>query len=244
VPTGRCLGDADCAAGQQCNLRNQTTYYTCTGGIDMAVSYGLCITKPAAPQGTPVQICGACLAAVRPLVDKAVNSTPASPSEALARVAEFYTMCNTQGYPLAACDKVVAAAQTSFNGNLAKRAGALCIRLGQCDPSTGYTVSATSSAAAAVAAAPGSSPAPASNATNSTNATTPQASPAPAAGPTPLSGLLDACTVEGIVGGAAVSGVFSVSGETNRLRPVLQSKKTHRFPQCYDSSSVPATIGC
>jgi hypothetical protein len=122
---------------------------------------------------------------------------------------QFNAACLTYNYTMSACGRVQTAIDTSFNGNLARRTGSLCIRLGECNTAGGYAVSAASSVAPAVVAAPAPSPAPA---VNGTNTTVVDSDPVPA-GPAELSGALDTCTVEGVADGELVLGTFSVAGK-------------------------------
>lgn len=215
----RCLVDADCASGQQCDAKtvaNQQNYYTCSGGIDTSTTYGKCVAVPTRPQVTPQQMCNSCLVSVRTFVDGILNQTTLTATQ-LSN--QFYTACIANNYTLAACGRV----QTAIlaNGNLARRTGSLCIRMGECSTSGGYTVTAVSSAAPVVvsAPAPSPSPAPASNDTNTTAAPAP--APAAPAGPAMLTGALDTCTVEGVVDGALVDGTFSVAGKAQAMHPAL-----------------------
>lgn len=210
----RCLVDADCAAGQQCDAKttsNQLNYYTCSSGLDTKTTYGRCIAIPTRPQATPQQMCNTCMRTVRTFVDTVFNDTTLSGTAGATTLASrFNTMCTENNYTLAACGRVQAAIAASVDGNLARRTGALCIRLGECSTAIGYAVSAVSSVAPVVVAAPAPSPAPA---VNGTNITVVVASDPVPAGPVELSGALDTCTGEGVVGGELVSGTFSAAGK-------------------------------
>lgn len=209
----------------QCDLKNRTDFFTCTGGVDTPKSYGLCIAKPTGATGTPQQLCALCLSTVRPLVDKAVANTTLKGADI-----DFYSLCAASGYSLAACSKVQALLVSSFNGNLARRAGALCMRLGECSAAPpSYTVTANiSSSGVAAATTPAVVAAPVvdttdNNSTNSTNATAAASTTATTSTANTLTGLPDACTIEGVVGGAIVTGTYSASGELQRwLCQILQ----------------------
>jgi hypothetical protein len=140
--------DADCSSNNlQCHTRNVTnlaSYFTCSGGLDDTTIYGLCIPKPAPASGTAQQLCSACLSAVRPLVDQAVATVSVAPATLSE---QFYQVCSAKGYALAECSRVQAAITMSYRGNLARRAGALCIRLNQCSALADYTVTAEPSRA-------------------------------------------------------------------------------------------------
>jgi len=201
-----CLADADCGTDLQCDIKNTTNYYTCNGGYDTPTAYGRCIPKPAAPTGTPQERCSACLTTVRPLVDRAVANASLKGSD-LGKA--FYDVCSTKGYALAACSRVSAAIESSYSGNLARRAGALCIRLAECSATGDYTVSVNSSTPAVTTAV---TPTPTVNTTtNTTNSSTAVTASTPTSNM--RAGSPDACTVEGVIGGALVAGTFSATGE-------------------------------
>lgn len=197
----------------QCNTKNTSNYYTCSGGLDTTLTFGLCVAKPVAATGTPQELCNTCLSNLRPLVNRAVNSTLALSSSSLAT--EFYDLCASKGYSLTACARVQSAISASYSGNLVRRAGALCIRLGECSTTTGYLVTASNGATATTTAT--TQAVVTAVVTNSTDNST-QASPSPAPATTTaaaatLTGPLDACTIEGVVGGAAVTGTYTAAGE-------------------------------
>jgi hypothetical protein len=174
-------------------------YYKCSNGLDTATPYGSCVVKPTQPSGTPQELCTACLKSVRSLVDTAVNNTALN---ATTLPGQFYTWCTNNNYTMEACTRVKTAVGTSYNGNLARRAGSLCIRLGACSSAGGYTVSAPSIQTRTTT----------SNVTNSTTNVTTTVTTVTA---DTLTGALDTCAVEGVVSGAVVAGtyVYSSTGE-------------------------------
>lgn len=160
---------------------NQTQVLRCTGGLDSSSTYGRCVAKPApAPVLSPCDRCSACLTGARSLVSATAVATNAT----AAGVAEsFYSWCSARGYALASCRMVQSAVAASLKGNLGRRAGALCNRLGEC--------------AASIAADTTCQPAVAAVGANGTV----------------VRGSLDTCTVEGVSGGSQVTGTASGSGE-------------------------------
>jgi hypothetical protein len=201
APAPYCLSDTDCAATAQCDTKNTTNFFTCSGGLDSVISYGRCTPKPVAPTGTAQQLCSLCLDTMRPPVDVAAASASL---DAATLAPRFYSACAGAGYALAACSRVQAAIAVSNGGNLARRAGALCMRLGACS-SAGYSVTANLSALAPAAPVV-SAPVVADNSTNTTVAT-----PAEPAVRT-ITGAADACTIEGIRGGTKVPNTFLLTG--------------------------------
>jgi hypothetical protein len=202
-PAGRCRLDADCGSSTlQCDTTQTLAYYTCANGLSTEHLFGACVAKPVRAEGTPQQLCNACLSTVRPFVDRAVNTTLAANTLAT----EFQTLCVANNYSMVTCSSVAAVIRAD-QPNLAKRAGALCMRMGQCSRAGGYTVSAVKrvTAAAPVVVAVVA----ASNDTN-TNEEAPTA--AVDSGPTTLAGALSACTIEGVVGGATVANTYSPAG--------------------------------
>lgn len=157
-------------------MMNTTQVLRCSGGLDTSFTYGRCIPKPPPPPViTPCERCSRCLTAARTLVSSTFNSsaTPAT------LASSFYTWCSAQGYALASCRSLQTAITSSFKGNLARRAGALCQRLDEC------AASVASDATCALAV----------NTAGLTNNTA------------RVSGALDSCTVEGVSGGQQVSGL-------------------------------------
>jgi hypothetical protein len=188
----------------QCNISNTTRVLRCTAGLDTATSYGLCVAKPPPPPVvTPCERCSSCITAIRGVVD-AANASSNQPAATLA--ANFYIWCSAQNvYALTSCRAVQTSISSSFNGNLARRGGALCTRLGECASSL------ASDAACRITTA--------SNATSATggNATLAAGGNATAAGGSvSMTGQLDVCTVEGLSTGSQVQGTFIGTG-----RPVV-----------------------
>jgi hypothetical protein len=203
APAGRCLADADCSVDMQCNTSNTTRVLRCAAGLDTATSYGLCVAKPPPPLVvTPCERCSSCITAIKGVVD-AANASASQPAATLA--ADFYAWCSAQNaYALTSCRAVQTSISSSFNGNLARRAGALCMRLGECASSV--------AADSACKITTGGGNATSGNATsgNSTpgNSTSGNATVVTAA----LTGKLDVCTVEGVSTGAQVQGTFTGTG--------------------------------
>jgi hypothetical protein len=205
APAGRCLTDSDCSADKQCNTANTSTVLRCSAGLDTATIYGACVAKPPPPPViTPCARCSACITAIKGVVD-AANATFSQSSSTLA--ANFYTWCSAQNtYALTSCRTVQTSIAGSYNGNLARRAGALCMRLGECSSSVAADTTCRITVGAAVTGV---------NTTSSTNSTnsTADATVAVAVAAAPLIGLLDVCTVEGVTTGSQVQGTYTGTGE-------------------------------
>lgn len=87
--------------------------------------------KPALPADTPCTTCKKCLAVVNQLV---VIPDVSIGIEGSVLASSFLPKCtgNLTNNDVVLCKKVAAAIAGSYNGNLGKRAGALCSLLGQC----------------------------------------------------------------------------------------------------------------
>jgi hypothetical protein len=189
----------------QCNTSNTTRVLRCTAGLDTATSYGLCVAKPPPPPVvTPCERCSSCITAIRGVVD-AANASTSQPAATLA--ANFYSWCSAQNvYALTSCRAVQTSISSSFNGNLARRAGALCTRLGECASSLAADSTCRITTASNATSATGG------NATSATGANSTTANVSSVS----LSGQLDVCTVEGLSTGGQVQGTFTGTG-----RPVM-----------------------
>lgn len=232
-PAGRCKVDADCGnTAQQCDTTQTLAYYTCSNGFTTEVLFGACVAKPTRAEGTPQQLCNACLSTVRSLVDRVVNTSGLTATDLST---EFQTLCVANNYSMVTCSSVAATIKAS-QPNLAKRAGALCMRMGQCSTAGGYTVSAQAKQVAATA--PVVVVAAAGNDTNTAEASTVQTD----SGPTTLTGALSACTIEGVVGGSTVLGTYTPAGmlcllaglaarrSSMRVNPMAHSPSDSRQP--------------
>jgi hypothetical protein len=166
-------------------------------------------------------------------VEIAALNTTIAPAELASN---FYAACSTANYTLAACTSVATAIASSYKGNLARRAGALCLRMGKCTSSlstdttcmlssaatgaividvvaapvevaSNVTVNATANTTETVnATAVVDANATAVDNTTATNATATDVTTVPAV---PLvRGMLDACTVEGVSTGMRVAGTY------------------------------------
>lgn len=187
IPAGACLKDADCGdANQQCDLSSRIAVWKCSGGLDTATPYGKCVAKPPPPpQVTPCERCGMCIGAIRQSAEAAALNSTIEPANLGQR---FYASCSSSNYSLTACREVQAAIASSYAGNLARRAGALCARLGECASSLSTDATCTLSTTATAAAA-----APA------------QATADEATAAVTVRGTLDVCTIEGVSAGRWVA---------------------------------------
>jgi hypothetical protein len=206
----------------QCDRSQVLISYRCQGGLDTEDRRGTCVAKPAPVDTTipPCTRCGLCLNNVRASVEVAALNTTITPVQLAS---SFYTACSAANYSLTACASVQAAITSSYKGNLARRAGALCLRLGECSSSltTDATCTLSSAATGAIVIDAVAAPAAVSNltvnatetanATETINNTTGTVIPA-----IPLArGMLDACTVEGVSTGMRVAGTFKLGTGKN-----------------------------
>jgi hypothetical protein len=108
---------------QQCNTSNTTSFCFCEGGVDMCSPVGLC-------RRTACAVCNDCLDAANKYIDTSKYiSTPA------AVVDVFEQFCASLDWAAPARCAAIKEAITSEGINVGKRAGLICQRLGQCDPS-------------------------------------------------------------------------------------------------------------
>lgn len=139
LPLGTCDFDDDCAStpGSYCNKASPKSFATCTrsAGADTTRQLGLCML-------TPKKACERCLDSFGPFV-------AAGQSAAMVSGASFVDFCKNASSPKAspaACDRVAQGIDSSFKGNLGRRAGAMCLLAGECKPVnlTGVTLSLAS----------------------------------------------------------------------------------------------------
>lgn len=126
-PTGTCefaTETADCGVGNECTGINRP-FSKCApkAGLDTATMLGLCTKKPAVA-------CKDCLDQVAAWVTSANTNRQAYTAEELK--AAFTTACTSASIPASACDRAAQGIATSFRGNKAFRAGAICEMLGEC----------------------------------------------------------------------------------------------------------------
>lgn len=112
----------------------------CEGGLDTCEDVGTCTLKPPPPPVmTRCQTCNRCInnVTIGFINSLSVNATPVAAATALN------TWCRTTGRDAAHCSAVQKLISSSNLGNLARRPGALCTRLGECDAAvdTGCTIS-------------------------------------------------------------------------------------------------------
>lgn len=128
VPAGRCDNDLDCGSSDKYCSKTSTTsasFCTCYAGQDSCRDVGTCLLKPC-------PACQACLTAFQPFV----NGIPSNASTPSALAASFYTACRSANRPAQACEAASLAVESSYQGNMAKRAGGICSVLGECVAST------------------------------------------------------------------------------------------------------------
>ncbi|KAF6251912.1 hypothetical protein COO60DRAFT_1674268 [Scenedesmus sp. NREL 46B-D3] len=263
VVGGSPVSDADCGADMQCDRSDVKFSYRCQAGLDTEVKRGTCVAKPPPVDTTipPCTRCGLCLNNVRASVEIAALNTTTTPAELATN---FYTACSAANYSLAACSSVQAAIASSYRGNLARRAGALCLRMRECTGSlstdstcvlsSAVTAAIVIDASAAPAALFGSAADATANATHnatdaeSLNGTAVVDTNATAAGNTtsanattvpaiPLvRGMLDACTVEGVSTGMRVAGTFRFGAAVNNTCLLDSNCKSNEF--CSSDATV------
>ena len=123
VPLGRCFLSEDCrSADLMCSMSGATeTACTCADGVDDCRDVGRCVP-------TPCKGCSNCLAEWRLFAGANLNRMdPVMVAEA------FKTACDASGRSPAACSAVKEAIAASPNGNLGKRAAAICGKLKECE---------------------------------------------------------------------------------------------------------------
>lgn len=110
----------------------------CFNGLDSCDQLATCQPVPAAPAApvvdtrTDCEKCRACIAVVSEKVTAAANAQQINDSVSLASTFMQQCMTNFTVGNVFLCKGISNAIATSYRGNLAKRAGALCTRLGQC----------------------------------------------------------------------------------------------------------------
>lgn len=118
----------DCdAATEDCNMASPQTYSKCAPnfGIDTASQLGRCTLKPAVA-------CKQCLDAFDTWVGTPSTQDPNVAPEWLAGA--FATYCTgTAGFLSASCASAAQSIAASFGGNAGRRAGPICMLLGQCN---------------------------------------------------------------------------------------------------------------
>lgn len=185
----------------QCDRANTTNKVNkCTGGVDIVTTFGACIAKPPSRADLPpCTRCGECISALRPAAEAAALNTSAR-GAALSEA--FYAACSKAQYSLTACKEVGALIAAGSSGNLARRTGALCARLGECPAALAADASCTISTNSTLAVTQTLSTDSASSG-NSSDPVVPVAVTA-----TVVTGRFDACTIEGVSAGGMILGTY------------------------------------
>lgn len=129
-PDGTCqlaTEATDCLASEECTGINRP-FFKCapTAGLDTATMLGMCTKKPA-------YACKACLDQIMPWVSEANTDRQAHTTEQLTvPFSAFTSACTAASIPASACDRAAQGIATSFRGNKAFRAGAICEMMGEC----------------------------------------------------------------------------------------------------------------
>jgi len=128
LPIGTCEEAANCRAGDLCNKDLPRNFSKCSPavGVDTNKTLGLCVLPPKAA-------CEACLNDFAPWVS-------------LSTQPDFFVWCNnTANRSATACGRAAQGVASSFRNNTGRRAGAICLLLGECRPVnlTGVSLSLT-----------------------------------------------------------------------------------------------------
>lgn len=134
-PNGTCVLDTDCQAGNFCSGDSVRPICRCMNGLDSCDTLATCQAIPvvsAAPVDTRTD-CEKCSDCVRIVQDWATTNA-VSTNESLVIANRFVQRCTTNftAGDVLKCKYLAGAVAFSYNGNLAKRAGAICSRLGNC----------------------------------------------------------------------------------------------------------------
>lgn len=147
MPSGACKADSDCAANQMCSLSTTVTVCRCLDGGDACDKVSTCknVTLPTPPvvvvQRTPCEMCQKCITDVQAFVTAAranINDT----ADTLAAKLEAECLANYTSKDVVLCNEIKKAITYSKDGNVAKRAGLLCSKLGSCPASLGCNLAA------------------------------------------------------------------------------------------------------
>lgn len=131
-----CILDSDCTANQFCSSDTTVSVCRCMGGMDGCDEFSTCQAKPAPPSPlpppevlSPCEACRRCINAMQSFVAPLRTSSDAS-----AQSAAFVSRCSNSFMPgnILECRAIGDDIAYSLDGNVAKRAGALCARLGNC----------------------------------------------------------------------------------------------------------------
>jgi hypothetical protein len=216
-----CQSDDDCANEFQCNMAKSEDRCTCSNGLDACVkvmpgsgcrasAFGhgqpvpltqgssdefantqfgsdclfpdvqvyTCTAIP--PPPPPMTACEKCTKCIDEVQGTVVGLSSATAAEITHSV---FSWCASSGRSGGLCSTLQSAVSHSYHGNLGRRAGAICSRLGECsdeviaDASCAVSITGSILAAAAV----------------------------------------DSCSVQGIVGGSALEGIYTGSGAQRHL---------------------------
>jgi hypothetical protein len=131
-----CVLDLDCSSEQLCSSDTTVSVCICIGGLDGCDAFSTCQPKPAPPAPAPAPVvlspcesCRQCVATMQSFVGPlrfSVDTATNAPS--------FVSKCVSTYIPgdVINCRAIGDAISYSLDGNLAKRAGALCARMGNC----------------------------------------------------------------------------------------------------------------
>jgi hypothetical protein len=128
--------DSDCSTGSLCSSDTLVRVCRCVDGLDSCDSLATCKpippppAAPAADTRSDCQKCKDCLGAVNPwIASRAVGVI-----DGFALATAFAANCTDSltANDVFKCRGITSAIAYSLNGNLAKRAGAICMRLGNC----------------------------------------------------------------------------------------------------------------
>ena len=124
IQTGQCSTDGDCNSPDlYCDQAAPITQCTCASGIDKCTQLGICLR-------TPCSKCRTCLATTTNWITS-TTATLTDPARVALAVGDYCTKGNRSPTACAAVQQLVA---DSWAGAVGRRAGALCVALGDCDP--------------------------------------------------------------------------------------------------------------
>lgn len=116
---------------------------TCIDGLDSCDAVGNCTAIPPPPTAAPVvapptrcEICQACVTSVQPLV-KSLYANTNQNNDPFYVASTFEVNCTALGRSPTDCALIKQDIAYSRKGNLGKRAGMLCTRLGDCPADLG-----------------------------------------------------------------------------------------------------------
>jgi hypothetical protein len=137
-PNGTCVFDADCVTSSTsdhiCSSTVKRKICRCANGLDSCEDLPTCMAPPTAPVQEVLSPCNTCKRCIGWVRDWQAGAGVSGTNDSLTLATRFMAQCtsNFTSNDVAKCRGIAGSVAFSFNGNLAKRAGALCARLGDC----------------------------------------------------------------------------------------------------------------